>query len=283
MSLTPVDVRNVAFSKAPLGKPSYHKDEVDDLLDLVEATLVSLIEENNDLFNRVDQLKQQSRPVPADIGCDLRPLEFLRPAMTSMRSPMKRTRLSAHHNAQVSKVLGVAQEGADQLADAANAEACRMLSHVRARCEHLLSEARVKARNMVDEARTQAETLLHDARTKAETLERQSRERAASLEQDATRKHTEILDAPSREKRRLENNIDELRSFEQECRTQITTYAHSQLQKLDSASDTSVNPARTQQALQGLLTLRVERVMKPGQSVSSPEARGQTCAAEMNQ
>jgi DivIVA domain-containing protein len=283
MSLTPVDVRNVAFSKAPLGKPSYHKDEVDDLLDLVEATLVRLIEENNDLLNRVDQLKQQSRPVPADIGCDLRPLEILRPARTSMRSPMKQTRLSAHHNAQVSKVLGVAQAVADQLADAANAEACRMLSHVQARCEHLLSEARVKARNMVDEARTQAETMLRDARTKAETLERQSRERAASLEQDATRKHTEILDALSREKRRLENNIDELRSFEQECRTQITTYAHSQLQELDSASDTPVNPARTQQALQGLLVLQIERAMKPDQSVSSPEARGRTCAAEMNQ
>jgi cell division septum initiation protein DivIVA len=140
---------------------------------------------------------------------------------------MNRTRLSADRNAQVSKVLGGAQEVADQLADAANAEACRMLSHVHARCEHLLSEARVKARNMVDEVRTQAETLLHDARTKAEALERQSRERAASLEQDATRKDTEILDALSREKRRLENNIDELRSFERECRTQITTYAHS--------------------------------------------------------
>jgi DivIVA domain-containing protein len=94
MSLTPVDVRNVAFSKAPLSKPSYHKDEVDDLLDLVEATLARLVEENNDLLDRVDQLKQQSCPVPADIGCDLRPLEFLRPAMTSMRSPMKQTRLS---------------------------------------------------------------------------------------------------------------------------------------------------------------------------------------------
>jgi DivIVA domain-containing protein len=41
MSLTVADVRNVAFSKAPIGKPGYHKDEVDDLLDLVEALLVS--------------------------------------------------------------------------------------------------------------------------------------------------------------------------------------------------------------------------------------------------
>jgi cell division septum initiation protein DivIVA len=142
MSLTPVDVRNVVFSKAPLGRPSNHKDEVEDFLDLVEATLVSLIEENNELLNHVEQLKQQSCPILADIGRGLRPLEFRRPAMTSLRSPTKQTRLSADYNAQISNVLGVAQEMADQLVDAANAEACRMLSQVQARCEHLLSEAR---------------------------------------------------------------------------------------------------------------------------------------------
>jgi DivIVA domain-containing protein len=36
MSLTPADVRNVAFSRASIDKPGYHEDEVDGLLDLVE-------------------------------------------------------------------------------------------------------------------------------------------------------------------------------------------------------------------------------------------------------
>lgn len=34
MSLTLADVRNVAFGKAPIGKPGYHRDEVNDLLGL---------------------------------------------------------------------------------------------------------------------------------------------------------------------------------------------------------------------------------------------------------
>jgi predicted outer membrane protein len=133
---------------------------------------------------------------------------------------------------------------------------------------------------MVNEARTRAETMLHDARTKAETLERQSKERAVSLEQDATRKYIEILDALSREKWHLEDNIDKLRAFDQEYRTQVITYGQSQLQKLGSASDTPVNLARTQQ---GLLALRAGLAMESGQPVSSLEARGQACAAEMNQ
>jgi cell division septum initiation protein DivIVA len=121
---------------------------VDDLLDLVEVALVRLIKENNDLRSYVEQLNQQLRAVPVDIGRDLRPV------MTSMRLPMRRqTYPNTVHNAQVAKVLGVAREMADQLTDAANAEASRRLNQARTNCEHFLSEARVKARNMVDGAR----------------------------------------------------------------------------------------------------------------------------------
>jgi hypothetical protein len=69
---------------------------------------------------------------------------------------------------------------------------------------------------MVDEARVLAESMLHDTRATAEALERQSRERVALLEQDATRRHTDVLDTLSQEKRLLEKNIDELRVFSQE-------------------------------------------------------------------
>jgi cell division septum initiation protein DivIVA len=229
MSLTPVDVCNVAFSKAPIGRPSYHKDEVDDLVNLVEAALVRLIEENNDLRNHVEHLKA------------------FRPMKESTRSSMrKRACRGSDHNAQVSTMLGVAQNIADQLTDAANAEACIMLSQAQVKCEHLLSDAKLIARNIVNGARTRADTILHDARTAAETLERQSRENAASLEQDATRKRIEILDALSWEKRLLENKIDELRAFVQEYGTRMTSYAQSELRKLDeSESDTPISQVRT--------------------------------------
>jgi ElaB/YqjD/DUF883 family membrane-anchored ribosome-binding protein len=93
---------------------------------------------------------------------------------------------------------------ADQLTDAANVETCRMLNQAQTKCEHFLSDAGAKAGNMVDEAPVRAETMLHDARATVGALERQSRERVALLEQDATRRHIEVLDALSQQKRLLE-------------------------------------------------------------------------------
>src|ERR1700739_974207 len=59
MPLTPADVHNVAFSKPPIGKRGYNEDEVDAFLDLVEAELTRLIEENRDLRQRVDELEHE--------------------------------------------------------------------------------------------------------------------------------------------------------------------------------------------------------------------------------
>ncbi|MCA2359990.1 DivIVA domain-containing protein, partial [Mycobacterium intracellulare] len=59
MPLTPADVHNVAFSKPPIGKRGYNEDEVDAFLDLVEAELTRLIEENSDLRQRIEELDQE--------------------------------------------------------------------------------------------------------------------------------------------------------------------------------------------------------------------------------
>ena len=61
MPLTPADVRNVTFSKPPIGKRGYHEDEVDTFLDLVQAELTRLIKENTDLRDQVERRDQQRR------------------------------------------------------------------------------------------------------------------------------------------------------------------------------------------------------------------------------
>ncbi len=53
MRLTPADVHNVAFKKPSIGKRGYDEDEVDAFLDIVEAELTSLIEENNELRQQI--------------------------------------------------------------------------------------------------------------------------------------------------------------------------------------------------------------------------------------
>jgi len=251
MPLMPADVRNVTFSKPPLGKRGYHEDEVDTFLDLVQAELARLIEENTNLRNQVEQLDQQRRAAPVDTGKNLRPVGLPGRVMGPIRPPMEeQTSPDDDHNVHAVKVLGLAQEMAERLTGEVKAEADGMLSKARATSAQLLSEARAKAEGMVTEARTRAQTMLNDARAKAETLDRQSREKAASLERDAARKHTEILGAINQEKSVLEKKIDELRTLEREYRTRLKTYLQSQLQELDgSGPATPTDPMPTQQDL----------------------------------
>jgi len=251
MPLMPAGVANVAFSKPPRGKRGYCEDEVDAFLDLVEAELARLSEENHDLRNRVEQLDQQLRAAPVDTGAAVRSVESPGPVMAPVPPPMKeQTSPGGDHNVHAARVLGLAQEMAERLTVDTKAEADGMLGEARTRSEQLLSDARGKADGMVNEARARAETLLNDARSRAETLDRQSREKAASLELDAARKHTEILAVLRQEKGILEKKIDELRTFECEYRTRLTTYLQSQLRELDvPGSAAPADPMRTQQDL----------------------------------
>ncbi|MGQ0716513.1 MAG: DivIVA-like cell division protein Wag31 [Pseudonocardiales bacterium] len=254
MPLTPADVHNVAFSKPPIGKRGYNEDEVDAFLDLVEAELARLIEENNDLRNQVEDLDRRLNASPIDTGRNLRPLEPPRPVMAPVPPPpmVEQTAPGGDHHVQAAKVLGLAQEMADRLTGEAKAEADGMLGEARTKSEQLLSDARAKADGMVNEARTRAETMLNDARTRAETLDRQSREKASSLERDAARKHTELIGSINQEKNTLEKKIDELRTFEREYRTRLKTYLESQLRELDGRG--SAAPADTVRNQQGFAT-----------------------------
>jgi len=251
MPLTPADVRNVTFSKPPIGKRGYYEGEVDAFLDLVQAELARLLQENQDLRDQVEQCDQQGRAAMVDTGKDLRPVAPPGRVMVPIRPPVgQQASPDDDHNVRAAKVLSLAQEMAVRLTGEAKAEADGMLNKARAIAQQLLSEATTKAEGMVTEARARADTMLTDARTRAETLDRQSREKASSLERDAARKHTEILGAINQQKTVLENTIDELGTFEREYRTRLKTYLQSQLRELDRHGPAApAQPIRTQQDL----------------------------------
>ncbi|RJQ67129.1 DivIVA domain-containing protein [Pseudonocardiaceae bacterium YIM PH 21723] len=254
MPLTPADVHNVAFSKPPIGKRGYNEDEVDAFLDLVEAELARLIEENNDLRQQLEQLDAQLDSARADLD-DARnkavtsgPRALEEPRRLAPVPPPTAAELTSpggDHHVQAAKVLGLAQEMADRLTGEAKAESDGMLSEARTKSEQLLSEARSKADSMVNEARSRAETMLNDARTRSETLERQAREKATALERDAQRKHAEVMGNITQEKNTLEKKIDELRTFEREYRTRLKTYLESQLRELEGRGSAAPSDGRS--------------------------------------
>jgi DivIVA domain-containing protein len=256
MPLTPADVHNVAFSKPPIGKRGYNEDEVDAFLDLVEAELARLIEENEDLREQVSQLDQrlgnaqadleEARSRPAAMGAVSPPTQQIQrqEPPRAMGAGLDAGEGGDHH-VQVAKVLSMAQEMAERLTAEAKSEADAMLTDARTKSEQLLSEARAKSDGLVNDARARAETMLNDARTRAETLERQSRDKAATLVGDAERKQAEIIGTITRDKSVLEKKIDELRTFEREYRTRLKTYLESQLRDLGERGSAAPSDSRS--------------------------------------
>src|ERR687894_411563 len=133
MPLTPAEVRRVLFSKAPVSRRGYHEDEVDSFFDRVHVELARLIEENNDLRHQREQRDQQLPAGPADTGGSSgRPSAEL--VMRPMRSPgTGQSSPGVDHGLQTALMLAWAQEKADQVTEAANAEVEKMLNQARVR------------------------------------------------------------------------------------------------------------------------------------------------------
>jgi len=222
MPLTPADVHNVAFKKPPIGKRGYDEDEVDAFLDLVEAELARLIEENNDLKAQVEDVQRSGGPGP---------MRQVPPPPEQMAPPppsVVHSRID--ENSQVVKVLAMAQETAEKYVADAKTEADRMVS-----------EARAASDRMVGEARSKADAMMAEARNRADGVEREARSEAAALTQDAERKHSEIIGGLESRKTTLEKRIEELRTFEREYRTRLKSYLESQLRDLEGRG--SAEPA----------------------------------------
>ena len=227
MPLTPADVHNVVFKKPPIGKRGYDEDEVDAFLDVVEAELARLIEENN-------ELRAGGRGAPQE-----RPEPTPAPAPVAAAPPVAAPR--EDDSARASRMLALATETADRYVNEAKTQAEQMIASAKNTSDRLLTDARTKSEQMVTESKNRADTMLGDARTRAETMEREARAKAAALEQDAERRHREAMGSLEEKRTSLERKIEELRTFEREYRTRLRSYLESHLRDLDSRG--SAEPA----------------------------------------
>lgn len=238
MPLTPADVHNVAFSKPPIGKRGYNEDEVDAFLDLVEAELSRLVEENSDLRQRVSELDQELASARAGGGAtpavplysEPEPEPEPVPAAPVYEAPSAPPGEEAHVKA--AKVLALAQDTADRLTGTARAEADKLLADARTNADAMVSEAKATAETTLADARNRSEAMLADAQTRSEAQLRQAQEKADALQADAERKHAEIMGTINQQRTVLEGRLEQLRTFEREYRTRLKTYLESQLEEL---------------------------------------------------
>jgi DivIVA domain-containing protein len=237
MPLTPADVHNVVFKKPPIGKRGYDEDEVDAFLDVVEAELARLIEENNDLrASGGGSGARDDRPESA-------PMTVAAPAPPPQTSPQIRE----DEAMRASRMLALATETAERHVNEAKSQADQMVTSAKSTSDRMVTEARAKSEQMVTEAKQRADAMLGDARTRADTMEREARAKAAALQQDAERKHVEALASLEEKRASLERKVDELRTFEREYRTRLRSYLESHLRDLDSRGSAEPTSGRQNQ------------------------------------
>ena len=206
MPLTPADVHNVAFKKPSIGKRGYDEDEVDAFLDVVEAELSRLIEENADLTARLTEFEAGGSPAPKAVAAPV--------AQTPTPAPAAAPPAPGSSEAvatQAARLLGLAQETADRLTNEAKAESDKLLA----------------------DARNQSDALVSDATTRAEAAERDSRIKAEALDAQAKARYDETIGKLADEKVGLEKKIEDLRKYEREYRGRLKSWISDQLSQLD--------------------------------------------------
>src|SRR3954454_22495468 len=143
MPLTPADVHNVVFKKPPIGKRGYDEDEVDAFLDVVEAELARLIEENNELRAGGGRAPvREERPEPPAA-----------PVVQAPPPPVQPPAPREDDSARASRMLALATETADKYVNEAKTQAEQMLVSAKTNSDRMLTEARSKSEQMVTEAK----------------------------------------------------------------------------------------------------------------------------------
>jgi DivIVA domain-containing protein len=202
MPLTPADVHNVAFKKPSIGKRGYDEDEVDAFLDVVEAELSRLIEENAELSGRL-----------AAGGAPAAKVDTAKTVAAPAAETAPVTAAAAH--TQAARLLGLAQETADRLTE----------------------EAKTEADRLVAEAKSNSEAMVTDATARAEAAERDSKVRADAMDAQAKARYDEVIGNLANDRVGLEKKIEDLRKYEKEYRGRLKSWISEQLAQLDDNSN----------------------------------------------
>ncbi|SDP14148.1 DivIVA domain-containing protein [Nakamurella panacisegetis] len=270
MRLTPADVHNVAFKKPSIGKRGYDEDEVDAFLDLVEAELSRLIEENNELTQRLaaaqasgfaagapaeqapyqqpEAVQQYVEQAPVEAEHDHEAAEAPAPVAEAPAPVVAAEPGPAVHHMQAAKLLGIAQETAERLTNEAAADAEAQRAAAKAESEKLVSDAQAEANRLLSEAQNKSEGMVNEATAKAEALERDSRIRADAMDREAQGKYSQVMGQLTEQRTTLEKKIDDLRVYEREYRSRLKSWITDQLSQLDEGGVAANSEPATQGA-----------------------------------
>jgi DivIVA domain-containing protein len=233
MPLTPAEVHNVAFKKPPIGKRGYDEEEVDAFLDIVEAELARLIEENTHLKSDAGVVLRKSgaeddtapsaelaasedenRRLQAQVAELERTLAELpagdgaQPQIVALQQQLAQTEQQLEQaqqslaEAQAAGGAGTAEglEGATQIPVAEiHVQAVQVLALAQQTAEQHLAQCRADAERLLSEANAIAESTLSEAMAQSEKQVGDAQARATQLdEESASRARQAVQEAEER-------------------------------------------------------------------------------------
>lgn len=250
--LTAEDVLNKAFSKTKY-REGFDQDEVDDFLDEVAHTISSLMAERDDLAARLEAAQSaqpaaggiQPAPAPSfgDSGASYgqsfdapaAPEEPAAPAAPSTRAEAAAWR--APEAQEPEPVDEAPEKDSSAAADTDTASSpTAMLAMAQKLHDEYVSSGKEEQERILTEAREKAAAIVAEAESESKArLEEAESESKARLEQLVT------------ERAELERKIDDLRRFERDYRSRLTTYLENLLGDLDHGAGRDREPGDSTQ------------------------------------
>ncbi len=254
MKISPRELREAKIPSKAFG---FNQDVVDALLERAADTIEGLIEENRQLFEALEQLRNEGTSTPIGgmfDGVNMQAVaepagspepEVVAPAVEEVPPvavPVSATDMSEKEDL-INKTLLLAQRTADETLTTAKAQAEELVSAAQAQADELVSNATRDAENLTGTAQEQAQKDLLAAQEQAQKLvsaaEAQAEELVSAAQAQADSIHakerenfTALIEQLNAERVQLISDIQILQGFDQEHRTKLREVVEQDLDKL---------------------------------------------------
>jgi DivIVA domain-containing protein len=198
MTLTPVDIHNMAFTKSSLGRRGYDEEQVDAFLDAVTQEMIQLLEQNDELRRRVPQAVAGGGAAEAELSA-------VSAALGHARQAWQR----AEHDIRVLRAR------LDQVRDAAVDEPPAADGKV------VLAMARHTAEEHVRKAGEQSHAVHADAQRQSDLVIERARRTVEEIETDSRRHQGEATARLQASRTAAQREIDELAGFARDYRAAL--------------------------------------------------------------
>ena len=149
MAITPADIEQKTFSEAK--KHGYETEEVDEFLDLLSAEVDAMLKKIKELKDRLTASEQQNAAAQAQISQLKEQVANAASAAPVMQPTAPQASSLSASESQISRVLIIAQQSADQLVEDARNNAENIRNEADRKAREVIRQALAEKQNELDE------------------------------------------------------------------------------------------------------------------------------------